>query len=87
MTDDEIVAALRAPPLGSAVELAERLERLVGAPLGQGSIVTYFKRAFPRLPLSVLMQAVAWHRVCGGSGLSDDEFNASLAPYLAAHPA
>jgi hypothetical protein len=50
-------------------------------PVSQGAIVTYFKRAFPAVPLRALLEAGAWHRVSGG-GLTDDELDALLRPFM-----
>ncbi len=81
MTDDEIVAQLRASaPGSSAVEVALALGHLAPDGLTQGSIVTYFKRAFPGIPLRTLLDAWAWHRV-GAGGLSDSDFDALLRPW------
>jgi RNAse (barnase) inhibitor barstar len=85
MTDEEIVRRLRsAPPGSSAVELAELLDQLTNGGLTQGAIVTYFKRAFPSIPLKALRDAEGWKRVSQGSGLDDDAFNAVLDPHLRA---
>jgi hypothetical protein len=81
MNDDEIVAALRASRRRSAVEIAELLDGLTHGGLSQGSIVTYFKRAFPGIPLRVLLEAGAWRRVSGG-GLSDEGLNDLLREWL-----
>lgn len=82
MTDDEIIAALRSQGKGlTAVEVSDLLERLTGRQLSQGVLATYFKRAFPAIPLQVLLQALAWERVCTG-GLGDERFNELLRPWL-----
>jgi hypothetical protein len=81
MNDEEIVAALRARRGRTAVELADLLDDLTRGGLSQGSIVTYFTRAFPRIPLRVLLDAGAWTRVSGG-GLSDEGFNELLRKWL-----
>jgi hypothetical protein len=82
MNDEEIVRLLRsnAGEL-SAVQVAELLDELTGGGLSQGTIITYFKRAFPMIPLRVLLDASAWERVSHG-GLSDEGFNAALASWL-----
>lgn len=82
MNDDEIVTILqqdgrRLEPVG----VAELLDRLTDGGLSQGSIVTYFKRAFPSIPLRVLLEAGGWHRV-GGHALSDEQFNELLRPWI-----
>jgi hypothetical protein len=82
MTDDEVVAVLRAGHRRlTAVELAELLGRLTGGKLSQGTLVTYFKRAFPDIPLRVLLDAGGWHRVSGG-GLTNEDFDTVLRQWL-----
>lgn len=84
MTDDEIVDLLRASaPHRSALELAQLLDELTGGGLSQGSLVTYFKRAFPRIPLRVLLDLGGWERIGGGT-MTDAEFERLLAPWLTA---
>ncbi|MFY2561652.1 hypothetical protein ACN469_28895 [Corallococcus terminator] len=81
MTDEEILAVLRAEGQGlTAVELAELLERLTGQ-LSHSMIVSYFKRAFPAIPLRVILEAGVWWRVSNGRG-SDEQFNELLRPWL-----
>lgn len=82
MTDVEIIEALqRVAVSGRATAVADLLARLAPEGLTQGTLVTYFKRAFPEVPLRTLLEAGAWHRVSGGC-LSDDEFNALLASWI-----
>ena len=82
MNDEEVISALQnAPPGTSAVDLAELVAASIGVEVGQFSLVTYFKRAFPAIPLRLLLDAGAWHRVSDG-GMSDDEFNDLLRPWL-----
>ena len=82
-SDDEIVARLqREGATRTPVELAELLGSLAGG-LSQGKIVTFFKRAFPAIPLKALLDAGGWHRLSDG-GLSDGEFNALLRPWIGA---
>jgi len=45
--------------------------------------VTYFKRAFPDIPLRILLDAGGWSRVGGGT-LSDADFNDLLRPWVGA---
>jgi hypothetical protein len=66
---------------GSPVEVAECLEAGLGRPVSQGDITVYFKRAFPQLPLRVLIEAGAWSRLTDGE-LDDAGFNALLGPWL-----
>jgi hypothetical protein len=82
MTDDEIVAALRSESKRlTPVGLADLLDTLTDGGLSQGTLVTYFKRAFPEVPLRVLLEAGAWNRLSGGE-LTDTAFNDSLRPWL-----
>lgn len=82
MNDNDIVEALRAKRGQlTAVQLAELLDELTDGGLSQGTMITYFKRAFPSGPLPVLIESGAWGRVSGG-GMSDDEFNDILNPWL-----
>ncbi|WP_437576462.1 hypothetical protein [Sorangium sp. So ce887] len=84
MDDEEIVENLRKNRgLLSAVELAELLAKLTGVNLSQGTMITYFKRAFPTVPLRVLIESSAWERVSDG-GMSDEEFDRLLGPWLSA---
>lgn len=82
MDDNAIVAALQEVGAGvNAVQLARVLEKHLGEPLTQAALISYFKRAFPSIPLRALLEAGAWQRVSGGS-LSDEAFNELLAPWL-----
>jgi hypothetical protein len=82
MTDEEIVSLLRAEgSRRTAVELAELLNDGTSGALSQGAIVTFFKRAFPSVPLKVLLDAGAWSRV-GSGELTDGGFN-ELLPAVA----
>jgi hypothetical protein len=84
MTDHEILEVLRAQRNRlSAVELAEILRDGAKEGLTQGTLVTYFKRAFPDLPLRVLLDAGAWCRVSDG-GMTDAQFEEHLTPWLRA---
>lgn len=81
--DEEVVAALRASRRRSAVELAELLDSLTHGGLSAATLITYFKRAFPGIPLRTLLDAGAWKRVCRGDDvLSDEEFNELLRKWL-----
>jgi hypothetical protein len=84
MTDEEVLEALRSKRgRQTPVELAELLDRLTGGHRSQGTLVMYFKRAFPEIPLRVVIDASAWSRVRDGVvGLSDAEFNELLRPWL-----
>lgn len=82
MTDDEILGLLRVHRNRfSAVELADILRDGAKEGLTQGTLVAYFKRAFPDLPLRVLLDAGAWNRVSGG-GMTDAQFEEHLMPWL-----
>ena len=82
MTDDDVITVLREKAASSTpVQLAIALGQLAPAGLTQGTIVTYFFRAFPGTPIGVLMEAGGWHRVSSGC-MTDDEFDALLSPYL-----
>jgi hypothetical protein len=82
MSDDDIVKALQAKQRRlSAVELADLLDELTGGYLSQATLVSYFKRAFPSIPLRVLIEAGAWTRVSDG-GLTDEQFDGLLGPWL-----
>jgi hypothetical protein len=83
MTDDEILAQLRAcAPGRTPVEVAERLGQLWRDGLVEGALVMFFVRAFG-VPLGVMRNAGGWKRVGDGiRGLSDEEFNELLRPYL-----
>lgn len=80
-SDEEVIAALRAHATTlTAVELAELLSRLAPSGLTQGTLMTYFFRAFPRIPLRLLYDAAGWSRL--GGDLDDDGLNRLLEPYL-----
>lgn len=82
MTDDEILDALRAKrTLLSPVQLAELLDRLTQGRLSQSVLVTYFKRAFPAIPLDVMLASGGWTGV-GGREMTDEQFNEAIRPWL-----
>ena len=81
MQDDEIVHHLRASRQLCPVDLAVILDKLTDGGLSQGSFVTYFKRAFPSIPLGILLQAGGWQRLSEG-GMTDEEFNGLIQPYI-----
>jgi hypothetical protein len=87
MSDEEIIAALRSERGRlTPVELAELLARLTGVSLSGRLIVSYFKRAFPEIPLNVLVDSGLWTRV-GSGDLSDESFNELLRSWLGLGPA
>lgn len=82
MTDDEILEELRRVGRNcAAIQVAETLDVLADGGLNQGTLITYFKRAFPQIPLGVMLNAGGWSRVSGG-GVSDKEFEDMLSPWL-----
>lgn len=83
MNESEIIEALRdAAATRSPSQLGLYLEELLGCTLSQGILVSYFKRAFPRLPLRILLDAGEWHRLSHGHW-TDEDFDAALTPWLA----
>jgi len=81
MKDDEIISVLQGESRHrGATELGELLSTLLDDRLSQGSLISYFKRSFPEIPLRTVTEASAWSRV--GGDLSDAEFNAMLKPWL-----
>jgi hypothetical protein len=81
MNDDDILRALRSSEM-TPIEAANLLAELNGGQLSQGILIAYFQRAFPDIPLRVLLDASAWSRISGG-GLEDAEFEALLRPWFA----
>jgi len=82
VNDDEILEIIRReshirPPR----EVAGLLEGLAAGGLTQSSLVSYFTRAFPAMPLGVVLNASGWRRVSRG-GRSDDDFDALLQPWF-----
>jgi hypothetical protein len=82
MNGIEMIHAVRnARVQKSPVELAELMGELLGRPITQGVLIVNFFKAFPHIPLGVLLQAGAWHRVSAGA-MTDDEFNLLLELFL-----
>ena len=81
MTDEEILAAMRACEPRSAVRVAELLDQLYDGGLCESSMVFFFHRAFPDIPFSVLMKAREWERITN-CDLSDDGFNELLREWI-----
>lgn len=80
--DDEVVACLRSEAGRlTAVQMAELLGTLAPEGLSQGTIVTFFRGAFPEIPLRTLLDASGWSRVSGG-GMSDNDFNRILRRWI-----
>ncbi|GGY22879.1 hypothetical protein GCM10010384_32410 [Streptomyces djakartensis] len=66
-----------------AVELALLTREKLGAKFGVISFISAFRLAFG-IPLPILQRAQAWQRFgWGGASISDAEFSALLAPWLA----
>ncbi|MET9526151.1 hypothetical protein [Streptomyces coeruleorubidus] len=66
-----------------AVELALLTREKLGAAFGVISFIASFRLAFD-VPLPVLQRAQSWQRFgWGGASISDEEFAAILAPWLA----
>lgn len=82
MNDDAILDQLRrVGHAATATVVAEELERVAPGGLTQGTLVSYFKRAFPNIPLRTLLEAGAWRRVSAG-GLSDEGLDELLRPWV-----
>jgi len=83
MTDGEIVDRLRSEHSRlSAAELGGLLNELLGGDLDAAAFISYFKDAFPHIPLRVLVAAAGRWRPLGGGEGTDDELNQLLGPYL-----
>jgi hypothetical protein len=78
---DQVTQHLRNAKRQSPVELALLLGDLLGRPIDQFGMTVFFKRAFPAVPLGILIQAQQWQRFSNGK-MTDDEFNLLLGPYL-----
>jgi hypothetical protein len=79
--DEQIIDHLRAMRgTASAIDIADALAGFRGEH-SEGDLITYFKRAFPEIPLQVLREAGGWTKLSGG-GLSDHEFETLLRPWL-----
>ncbi|WP_223641622.1 hypothetical protein [Corallococcus sp. EGB] len=82
MNDEEVLNALRVKEkLLTPVELAELLGSMLEGGVSHSAIVSYFKRAFPSIPLRVLLESGLWWRV-GKGRLSDQGFNELLRPWV-----
>lgn len=82
MSDEDVLNALRAKEkLLTPVELAELLGGMLEGGISHGAIVSYFKRAFPPIPLRTLLDSGLWWRV-GEGDMSDQEFNELLSPWV-----
>lgn len=65
----------------TAVQVAELLAERTGQPLTMSLVISQFSLAF-RIPLHVMYPASEWHRLSTKGGISDDEFNRILEPWL-----
>lgn len=82
MKDEDIIRALQAKRGElSPVQLAEYLGDMANGGLSQGTMIMFFSRSFPEIPLHVLLEAGGWQRVSNG-GLTDAEFTTLLQPWL-----
>jgi hypothetical protein len=82
MTDEAIIEELkRQRSAMSPLGLALKLQQLYGSEISHGLIVTFFKRAFPEIPLRALLDVGAWSRV-GEGKMTDEEFERLLSPWL-----
>jgi hypothetical protein len=84
--DDGVVSTLRAESVRlSPSEVARMLDHLVPEGLRQDTLVFYFKRAFPDIPLKALLDAQAWSTV-GPGPLSDQQLDELLFPWWTRAP-
>jgi hypothetical protein len=82
MSDLEIITRLQESSSDlTPVELADLLNTLTEGALSQGTLITYFKRAFPNTPLRALLDAAGWQRL-GGSEFDDQQFNELMKPWI-----
>ena len=87
MTDDQVIDILRLESCSrTAAELAALLSELLEGGFSAGSVVTYFKRAFPEIPLRTVIEAsVAGAQV--GERQGAEAFNSILGKWLPRRPA
>lgn len=83
--DVDIITSLRQLVGEEPVTIANKLDHLTGGGLHPSTLISYFKRAFPKIPLRTLTESTAWHRVSGGE-MSDEAFNALLRPWIDDRP-
>jgi len=80
--DQDVVIALRAAKGRlTPVQIARLLNSLFEEGLTQASLLTFFKRAFPEIPLKVLLDTREWSAVSSGD-MTDEDINALLQPWL-----
>jgi hypothetical protein len=81
MIDPEAVRALQeASRDQTPSDTAKLLRTLIPRGLDQGSMTFYFGRAFPGIPLRVLLDAYSWNAVGVGT-MTDLEFDDLLSPW------
>jgi hypothetical protein len=82
--DDIIINRMREHAIDhSAVDVALLLDSLLLEGIQQSSLVTYFKRAFPEIPLRTLLESGDWYRATGGKGpRTDAGFAEQLEPWM-----
>ena len=82
MIDEATVAALRdAGRHGTPGEAARVLDGLLPDGIGQDALTFYFKRAFPQIPLKILIDAQLWSGVVSAGPITDTEFDEMLQPW------
>jgi hypothetical protein len=83
MSDEDVIKKLRiaGSQTTRASEVAGMLAKLSPDGLSAWSLISYFKRAFPTIPLDTLQNATDWHRV-SPVGMSDAAFDQLLAPWF-----
>lgn len=86
MSDDVLTRALQdSRGRLTATEMVRLLVAHTGKLPTQFSLIVYFKRAFPAIPLSVLQDAGFW-RGLGIGETSDEAFDALLRPWIGPAP-
>jgi hypothetical protein len=81
MIDLEAIRALREAGREQAPSATAKLLRtLISRGLDQGSMIFYFGRAFPDIPLRVLWEAGSWN-AAGTGTMTDVEFDDLLSPW------
>jgi hypothetical protein len=81
VNQQEVVKTLRDnAAVSGPVELVKLVSRLHG-PLVGFEFVLVFKQAFPEIPLGAIQWAAQWREV-GGADDSEENFEATLKPWL-----
>lgn len=82
MNDEDVLNELRkAKGRLAPVDIAMLLNQLIRSGLTQSSFISYFKQAFPDIPLRVLIDLGSWNKLTNGD-LKDTDINATLEPWL-----